>query len=131
MEPTDIIARVQAAGDRLAHLSAAATPGNWDAVPVTYFESPEPSFWEIRARHQQCIAEPVVSHQYHEGGGIDVRANADYIVGIQPKIGARLAELLRDIAAQMRELQGNGINPASVASDRLVAVVDAINSYGT
>jgi hypothetical protein len=131
MEQPDIITRVQAAADRMRRLSAAATPGTWAAVPVTYYEEQAPHYWEIHATGLPGFTEGVVTHQTHEGGGIDAKQNADYIEATQPKLGARLGELLHDIAEQMRELQGNGINPAGVISAPLLAVVDTINSFGT
>jgi hypothetical protein len=68
----------------------------------------------------------VVSHQVHEGGGIDARPNAEYIVLTQPAVGRLLAEWLHVIASRMRDFQAAGVDPAAMADDRLMALVNKI-----
>lgn len=119
---SELADRVQAAADRLQHAAAAATPGTWRAVPITY-RTGTPVFWEISAQQGQNLAENVVTHQTHEGGGIDIGANAAYVVLAQPAVGALLATLLHGIAARIRQLDA-----ADLADPNLIALVDTIKN---
>lgn len=123
---SDIPDRMQAAADRLHHLVAGATPGDWTPRPVTYFGDPKPKYWEISAQHQQCAPEGVVTHQYHEGGGIDTEANATYIVTMQPRAAALLADYLHSLGGELRLFESLGHTLA--VSSSLLALVDRINA---
>lgn len=123
---SDIADRVEAAADRLHHLVAGATPGDWAAVPITYPGHEEPSDWEIRATSVEGVSEDVVSHQTYEGGGIDKASDAAYITAVQPRRGAFLADYLHSLAGQLRLLESVGRDLA--VSSPLLALVDAINA---
>lgn len=69
----------------------AATPGPWTAKQVVYWAPPDPDIWQIWAG-----SEVVVSHQHHEGGGIDSEANAEHIAWNDPR--QIIADCTKDLA---------------------------------
>lgn len=88
---------LRAAAEKLRALATAASPGPWTAEPVIYGPPcdgwGDPSVWEIHSKGYS-----VVSHQTHEGGGIDQAGNAEWIAAMHPGVGAALADWL-DVAA--------------------------------
>lgn len=127
--PEDVAVRVQAAADRLQRLALAATPGTWTAEPAPYPDSP-PSDWEIHAQQGPGgVREDVVSHQLHEGGGIDHQPDAAYITALQPAVGTALATVLQAIAGRMRAVQEAGLPVAQYADPAVLALVDAVLTH--
>lgn len=129
--PDALPARVQASADLLRHLALAATPGTWTTHPVTYGTAEDDTLhvgaYEIHAHHRPAgLAEVVVGHQTHEGGGIHHQATADYITAMQPEVGHALARLLDTIAERMRHFEAAGLSAASLADPGIVLLVDAV-----
>jgi hypothetical protein len=95
---------LRAAAEKLRALAATATPGPWTAKPVIYGPPEdgwgEPSDWEISSKDHT-----VISHQMHEGGGIDHGPNAAFITAMHPGVGAALADWLDFHAAMGERLQ--------------------------